>query len=181
MNVLASLSEILLTGASLLILLLFLGRLASKSARPTLGQLLVFANNLLLTGAVLFLLTTLYQVIAQLHGGDEYTYYVVLNRLTGPYWFAYWGAVLCKGVLPQVLWRKKVRRRVGARVALVPFLLVDYWQPFLYASLHRDYLPSSWLMMPPDYWGLVVLGVAYLIISLLGWLAIRIFAAHRWQ
>lgn len=173
MNALACLAEVLLTGASLPILLLFTGWLASKSARPLLGQLLVFANNSLLIGAVLFLLTALYQLIAQLRSGDEYAQYVVLNRLTGPYWFAYWGAALCKSGLPQLLWLKRLRRSVVAGVALVPLLLADYWLPLLYTSRHHDYLPSSWLLLRPDYRGLVLLGFAYLVVMLLGWLVVR--------
>lgn len=170
MSLLALLSEILLTGASLPILLLAAGWLAYKRYRPALRQLLLLANTLLLVGAGLFLLTALYQLLAQLRSGDGYAQYVVLNRLTGPYWFAYWGAVLGKGGLPQVLWQLRVRRSIGAGVALVPFLLVDYWQPVLYTTLHRDYLPSSWLMMRPDYRGLVLAGAGYLVVLAVGWL-----------
>ena len=173
MNILAALAEFLLTGAILPLLLLAIGWLASKSFRPVLRQLLAVVYILLLIGAVLFSLTALHQSIAELRNGDEYTHYVVLNRLTGPYWFAYWGAVLCKGVLPQTLWLKNVRRSAGAAVSLVPFLSVEYWLPFLYASLHSDYLPSSRLMMQPDYRGFVLLEFAYLIVVLLGWLIVR--------
>ncbi len=172
-SLLALLAELLLTGSALPILLLAVGWLSLRRYRPALGPLLRLANVLLLVGAGLLLVTETYQLLAQLRSGDEYERYVVLNRLTGPYWFAYWGAALCKGVLPQVLWLRKVRRRVGAGAALVPLLLVDYWQPWLYASLHRDYLPSSWLMLRPDYRGLVLLSVAYLLVVLLGWLVVR--------
>lgn len=173
MNILSALSEFLLTGAILPLLLFPFSWLASESSRPSLRQLLAVVYSLLRIGAVLFLFTALYKLVAELRSGDEYTQYVVINRATGPYWFAYWGAVLCKGVLPQVLWFRRVRHRVGAGVGLVPFLMVDYWQPLLYISLHRDYLPSSWLMMQPDYRGLALLGFAYLLIVLLGWLVIR--------
>jgi hypothetical protein len=173
MNTLSILSEFLLTGAILPLLLFSVGWLASEPLRPSLKQLLAVVYSLLRIGAVLFLFTVFYKLMAELRSGDEYTQYVVLNRTLGPYWFAYWGAVLCKGVLPQVLWFRKVRRRVGAGVALMLFLLVDYWQPMLYVLLHRNYLPSSWLMMQPDYRGLALLGVAYLMVVLLGWLIIR--------
>jgi molybdopterin-containing oxidoreductase family membrane subunit len=173
MNALSALAEFLLTGAILPLLLLAIGWLASKSFRSVLRQLLAVVYILLLIGAVLFSLTALYELIAELRSGDEYTQYVVLNRITGPYWFAYWGAVLCKGMLPQALWLKKVRCSAGSAVVLVPFLLVDYWLPLLYASLHHDYLPSSWLMMQPDYRGLALLGFAYLVVVLLGWLVVR--------
>lgn len=179
MNTLSILSEFLLTGAILPLLLLAVGWLASEPLRPSLRPLLAVVYSLLRIGAVLFLFTVFYKLVAELRSGGEYTQYIVLNRTLGPYWFAYWGAMLCKGVLPQLLWLRKVRRRADAGVGLVPFLLVDYWQPILYASLHHDYLPSSWLMMQPDYRSLALLGVAYLMVVLLGWLVVRARAPNR--
>jgi len=174
------LAEVLLAGASLPILLLAAGWLACRRCRPMLRQLLAVANTLLLVGAGLFLLTAFCQLLGQLRGGDEYAQYVVLNRLTGPYWFAYWGAALCNGGLPQVLWWPRLRRSVGAGVALVPFLLIEYWQSMLYAALHRDYLPASWAMMRPDYRGLALAGAGYLVVLAAGWLLThRGLAARR--
>jgi molybdopterin-containing oxidoreductase family membrane subunit len=163
-------------------LLLAIGWLASKSFRPVLRQLVLIANSLLLIGAVLFLLIMLYQLLVQLRSGDEYAQYVVLNRLTGPYWLAYWGAALCKGGLPQLLWLKRLRHSVGAGVAFVPLLLADYWLPLLYASGHRDYLPSSWLMLRPDYRTLVLAGAGYLVLLAGAWLLSRVSVAiiRRW-
>jgi molybdopterin-containing oxidoreductase family membrane subunit len=175
MSILFLLSEVLITGASLPILLLAAGWLACRRYRPALRQLLILAHTLLLIGAGLFLLTVLYQLLGQLRGGDEYAQYVMLNRLTGPYWFAHWGAVLCKGGLPQVLWWPRLRRSVGAGAALVPFLLLDYWQPLLYTSLHRDYLPASWAMLRPDYRGLALAGAGFLVVLAAGWLLTRVY------
>ena len=182
MSILALLAELLLTGTVLSAIIFFIGWLAFASYRPLLRQLIVFSNALLLIGAVLFLLTALHDFLAQIRSGDEYEQYVMLNRITGPYWFAYWGAVLCKGWLPQLLWLKRLRRSIGAGLALAPLLLVDYWQPLLYSSLHHDYLPASWAMRP-DYRGLAVASAGYWVVFAVGWLIYRASscAVRRWR
>src|ERR1700682_4168801 len=48
------------------------------------------------------------------YSADKYEGCVPLNRLTGPYSFAYWLLVLCNVVVPQALWSKRVRTNVLA-------------------------------------------------------------------
>ncbi len=181
MSILAFLAELLLMGTAQSAIIFPIGWLAFASYRPVLRQLIVFSNVLLLSGAVLFLLITLCDFLIQVRSSDEYEQYVLLNRITGPYWFAYWGAVLCKGWLPQLLWFKRLRRSIGAGLALAPFLLVDYWQPVVYSSLHHDYLPSSWAMLRPDYSGLAVASAGYWVVFAAGWLIYRASTAARRQ
>ncbi|RZK29101.1 MAG: hypothetical protein EOO63_09775 [Hymenobacter sp.] len=134
----------------------------------------LFANTLLLVGALLFLLAAVGYIIVSMASGDEYEQYAMLNRITGPYWFAYMGAVLCKGLLPQLLWLKRVRRSLAMAAMLIPFLLADYWLPILYRLLpHRDYLPSSWAMLSPNLYVLAVVSLAYLLLYILLFVVVR--------
>jgi hypothetical protein len=81
-------------------------------------------------------------------------YYLMMSRLTGPYWFGYWIYPLCYGVFPQLLWIKPVKRIKAIRVITAfLFLFVLYIEKIviLVTLLHRDYVPSSWTMLPPYY------------------------------
>ncbi|MGI4866522.1 MAG: hypothetical protein ACRYFZ_21545 [Janthinobacterium lividum] len=167
MEFVSFLSGSLLNGFFLLTILLLIGWVVLPKYKQIINQLIVFSNTLLIAGAIVYLLTMLQQVLFQIKTNDEYEAYALVNRITGPYWWAYWGAPLFKGLLPQLLWVKRLRCSLIASLALVPFLLVDYWLPLLYSSIHRDYLPSSWAIMQPNYYGLVIASIVYLIVFLL--------------
>src|SRR5918996_448748 len=38
--------------------------------------------------------------------------FMMNNRMFGPYWWAYWTLIFCNGVIPQLLWFKRVRMNV---------------------------------------------------------------------
>ena len=38
--------------------------------------------------------------------------FMIANRVTGPYWWAYWTLIFCNGVIPQLLWFKRVRMNI---------------------------------------------------------------------
>jgi molybdopterin-containing oxidoreductase family membrane subunit len=116
-------------------------------------QLLGLANTLLLAGAMLWLLLTIRNQFQMLASKDEAEYFALVNRMTGPYGFFYWGSLLLKGLLPQVFWWAKIRRSLVATGAVGAVLLVDFFTPVLTVFL-RDYLPSSWAMQP-NYAGLL--------------------------
>src|SRR5437870_1752572 len=46
------------------------------------------------------------------YSADKYEGFVPLNRLIGPYAFAYWALIFCNVVVPQALWLKRVRTSV---------------------------------------------------------------------
>jgi len=169
--VLASISwvaDALITGFIPTVLLLFASRMLWGNYRQVISQMGLFANILLLLGALLFLLSAVGDIAVSVAVGDEYEQYAMLNRITGPYWFAYTGAILCKGLLPQLLWLKRVRRSLARTALLLPFLLIDYWLPILYWLLpHRDYLPSSWAMLSPNPYVLAAASLAYLLLYVL--------------
>ncbi len=89
------------------------------------------------------------------YSGNEYERYMMWNRMTGPYWWGYWALILCNGVIPQLLWLKKVR------ISPIPLLIISIiinigmWLErfeIVVTSLHRDFLPSSWDMYIPTFW-----------------------------
>ena len=89
------------------------------------------------------------------YSGDQYEGFVPLNRMFGPYAFAYWSLILCNVVIPQALWFKRVRTNVPALFIISLIVNVGMWLErfvIIVTSLHRDFLPSSWGRYAPTFW-----------------------------
>lgn len=86
------------------------------------------------------------------YSGVVYEQFAFINRMTGPYWWAYWSMVFCNVVFPQLLWIKKIRRSAVLMYPIIILINVGMWfERFVITvtSLHRDYLPSSWDYFSP--------------------------------
>jgi molybdopterin-containing oxidoreductase family membrane subunit len=89
------------------------------------------------------------------YSANDYEGYMIFNRMRGPYAWSYWLLILCNGIVPQLLWIRRVRNNL-----LVVFLIsldvsVGMWLErfvIIVTSLHRDFLPSSWGMYQPTVW-----------------------------
>jgi molybdopterin-containing oxidoreductase family membrane subunit len=89
------------------------------------------------------------------YSGNPYEQFSILNRMTGPYWPAYWSLIACNVVIPQLLWSSRVRSSVPVLFVLALIVNVGMWLErfiIVVTSLHRDYLPSSWGMFTPTRW-----------------------------
>jgi Ni/Fe-hydrogenase subunit HybB-like protein len=89
------------------------------------------------------------------YSADTFEKYAFLNRMTGPYWPAYWSLILCNIAIPQALWSKKVRSSVPALFIIALIVNTGMWLErfvIVVISLHRDFLPSSWGMYYPTKW-----------------------------
>ncbi len=89
------------------------------------------------------------------YSGNPYEQFSILNRMTGPYWPAYWTLIACNVVIPQLLWSSRVRSSVPVLFVLALVVNVGMWLErfiIVVTSLHRDYLPSSWGMFTPTRW-----------------------------
>ncbi len=81
------------------------------------------------------------------YSGNLYERYVFLNRMLGPYWWAYWTMIACNVLIPQLLWIKKIRRNPLITFIISIFVNIGMWFErfvIVVTSLHRDYLPSAW-------------------------------------
>src|SRR5437016_6260747 len=89
------------------------------------------------------------------YSANQYEKFMILNRMSGPYWFVYWTLVLCNIVTPQFLWIKKVRTTPILLFLIAMVVNVGMWLErvvIVVTSLHRDFLPSSWGMYWPTRW-----------------------------
>ncbi|MGI8995074.1 MAG: NrfD/PsrC family molybdoenzyme membrane anchor subunit [Pyrinomonadaceae bacterium] len=83
---------------------------------------------------------------------NTYEEYMIINRMTGPYAWAYWALIFCNVVTPQFLWSKRVRHSTAALFVISLVVSVGMWLErfvIIVTSLHRDFLPSSWAMYSP--------------------------------
>ena len=89
------------------------------------------------------------------YGGNRYEGFMMINRMTGPYWWTYALLILCNVLTPQALWFKRVRASVPLLFAIALIVNVGMWLErfvIVVTSLHRDFLPSSWGMFRPTVW-----------------------------
>ena len=88
------------------------------------------------------------------YSGSLYEQYAFANRALGPYWWAYWGMMLCNVVSPQLFWSRKLRRSIFWTFFLSIVVNIGMWFErfvIIVTSIHRDYLPSSWIMYSPTW------------------------------
>jgi molybdopterin-containing oxidoreductase family membrane subunit len=86
------------------------------------------------------------------YSGVQFEQFVFINRMFGPYAWAYWIMVSCNVIFPQFFWFKKIRRSIPVMMVIVLFVNVGMWFErfvIVVTSLHRDFLPSSWGMFTP--------------------------------
>lgn len=119
----------------------------AKNARSLAGLNLITACL-----GLFWLLLSISELFTTWYSQTEFEQYAFVNRATGPYWWAYWGGVLPL-LLSQLLWWPRLRRSFIFSLGLALALL---FQPVLerllvlLLSLHRGYLPSSWVMISPE-------------------------------
>jgi Ni/Fe-hydrogenase subunit HybB-like protein len=81
--------------------------------------------------------------------------FMIANRVTGPYWWAYAALIFCNGIIPQTLWFKRVRTNVPLLFVIALIVNVGMWLEryvIVVTSLSRDFLPSSWGMYAGTVW-----------------------------
>ncbi|MBS9522635.1 polysulfide reductase NrfD [Litoribacter ruber] len=86
------------------------------------------------------------------YSGVEAEQYAFVNRMFGPYWWAYWSMMTCNVISPQLFWFKKIRTSIVATFILSLVVNIGMWFErfvIIVTSLHRDFLPSSWVMFYP--------------------------------
>ncbi len=91
------------------------------------------------------------------YGGVEAESFAFINRVFGPYWWAYWIMVSCNVISPQLFWIRKLRTNIYSLWIISIFVNIGMWferYVIVVTSLHRDFLPASWdmyIMTKHDY------------------------------
>jgi len=104
------------------------------------------AKVMLATGLVV-LYGYMCEVFFAWYSGTTYERFLMWNRMTGPYWWAYAALILCNGIALQFLWWKKIRQTPLLLFIWSIIVNIGMWLEryvIVVTSLTRDYLPSSW-------------------------------------
>ena len=142
--------------AMVLTLLIITRKVMNLEHYITLGHIEAMCKIILLTGSIVGLAYATESFIAW-YSGNPYEQYAFMNRIKGPYGPAYAIMVSCNVIIPQLLWNKKIRRCIPLLFVLSLLINVGMWFErfvIIVVSLHRDFLPSSWVMYKPTIYEL---------------------------
>ncbi len=117
----------------------------------TIGHLEAMCKVVMLTGTMVGL-AYITEFFVAAYSGVEYEQYAFINRASGPYWWAYWSMMTCNLIAPQVFWFKWARTTPWFIFMLSIVVNVGMWFErfvIIVTSLHREYLPSGWVMYSP--------------------------------
>jgi molybdopterin-containing oxidoreductase family membrane subunit len=109
------------------------------------------AKVMLFTGSIVAL-SYATEFFSAWYGGNLYEQAAIFGRAIGPYAWAFWTMVACNVLAPQLLWSRRVRGSVPALFVLSILVNIGMWFErfvIIVTSLHRSYLPSSWVMYRP--------------------------------
>jgi Ni/Fe-hydrogenase subunit HybB-like protein len=103
------------------------------------------AKLLLLTGSIVAY-SYLTEYFVAWYSANPFERASFWNRAFGNYWWASWTMLLCNGVLPQLLWFRKVRRSIPAMFVLSLFVNLGMWferYVIIVVSLSHEYEPFA--------------------------------------
>ncbi|MBR9988923.1 MAG: polysulfide reductase NrfD [Gemmatimonadetes bacterium] len=75
-------------------------------------------------------------------------------RLTGDYWWATWIMLTCNGIIPMLLWSRKVRVSIPALFTITIFVNIGMWFErfvIIVTSLAHEYEPWQWRNYQPSW------------------------------
>lgn len=88
------------------------------------------------------------------YSGNQYEWFVTLNRAFGPYAWAFWTMIACNVLAPQLLWSRRIRRSIPILFIISLIVNVGMWfERFIIVvtSLSRDFVPAAWGMYYPTF------------------------------
>jgi molybdopterin-containing oxidoreductase family membrane subunit len=112
------------------------------------------AKMMLLTGLIVFY-GYIMEVFYGWYSANTYEKYMTFNnRMFGPYAWSYWSLIACNGLIPQLIWFKKVRTNILALFIISIFVSIGMWLErfvIITTSLSFDFLPSAWALFKPTW------------------------------
>jgi Ni/Fe-hydrogenase subunit HybB-like protein len=96
----------------------------------------------------------LVEVFIGWYSGNMYEWFTVVNRVMGPYAWAYWIMVFCNAVAPQLFWFKRCRTSIPVMLLVAALVNLGMWTErfvIIVSSLANDFLPSSWGYYRPTW------------------------------
>jgi len=139
--------------AMVLTLMLVTRKVLKLKEYVTLYHIEVMCKIMIVTGSIVgFAYMT--ELFISWYSGSRYEQYAFMNRIHGPYSWAYWIMVSCNVISPHLFWFGRIRRNVVLVFIISIIVNIGMWFErfvIIVTSLHRDYLPSSWAMYTPTF------------------------------
>ena len=122
----------------------------------------------------------LVEIFTAWYSGNIYEWYMIRNRIFGPYKLIWMSLILCNVLAIQPLWFRKARKSIAALWIISMFVNFGMWfERFVIipTSLHRDFLPGSWGMYYPTRWDFATFFGSIGLFMALMFLFVRVFPA----
>ncbi len=119
----------------------------------TMGHIELMNIVIIITGSIVGI-AYITEFFMAWYSGVAAEQYAFINRMFGPYWWAYWSMMTCNVISPQLFWFKKIRTSIVFTFILSLVVNIGMWFErfvIIVTSLHRDFLPSSWVMFYPTW------------------------------
>lgn len=139
--------------AMVLTLMLVARRVLAVEDYITAGHIDVMCRVTLFTSCVVGLAYGT-ELFTAWYSTNTYEQFAFANRIAGPFARAYWTMVLCNVVIPQLFWLPRVRATPWMVFGIAIAINLGMWLErfvIIVTSLHRDFLPSSWIDYTPTY------------------------------
>ncbi len=126
----------------------------------TMRHLENMAKMMLITGLIVFY-GYIIEVFFGWYSADTYEKYMTFqNRMFGTYAGMYWALIFCNGLVPQLLWIRRVRTNIAALFVISMIVSIGMWLErfvIIVTSLTREYVPSYWANYYPTWvdWGIL--------------------------
>jgi molybdopterin-containing oxidoreductase family membrane subunit len=110
------------------------------------------AKLCLVTGLIVFY-AYLTEFFMAWYSGEDPERNAFWNRAFGPYWWATWTMLTCNGLIPILLWFKRVRHSIAALFVISIFVNIGMWFErfvIIVVSLSHEFLPFAWGQYRPS-------------------------------
>lgn len=118
----------------------------------TMNHIENMAKVMLVTGQIVFYGYIL-EVFFGWYSGSKYESWMTFqNRMFGPYAWSYWALITCNGIIPQLIWFRKVRTSIPALFIISIFISIGMWLErfvIIVTSLSQEYVPAMWSVYKP--------------------------------
>jgi molybdopterin-containing oxidoreductase family membrane subunit len=141
------------SGFAMVETVLLIARSVFNLKRVVLMRHLELMNKFLLLTSLLVGYAYAMEFFMAWYSGNQYEMaHFLVNRPTGPYWWAWVWMVVPNCVIPQLYWFKRMRTSIPVMFVVSIFINIGMWFErfvIIVSSLNRDFLPSSWGLFRP--------------------------------
>jgi Ni/Fe-hydrogenase subunit HybB-like protein len=110
-------------------------------------------SKLILLTSMIVLYAYLTEFFMAWYSAEEPERGMFWNRLFGHYWWATWIMLVCNGLVPVLLWFKRVRHSISALFVISIFINIGMWFErfvIIVTSLSHEYEPFAWGVYRPS-------------------------------